>query len=684
MLCAGAPTLGAQTARERIPVSDSRPWNVVHVSGDTVRFGYLLDSSRVESSIRYLRGTDQWEAISERRPAAAQAASSLRDTVTVAPGWQLRRDPSGGPAELRSLADKRSYPMDARLTIASAGRMVREWKLTREESPDFFNGVTGYATSANYLWVALGGRDECRDTDDEDRRSGAVVQFNLRTRTTRYLLPSEFKYCGAEHIAAASGHLWIATPDAVLRYRIIPDTGVRPVAVDSTFPRGRITGFGAANDVIAVATDSGLAVADASTGAWRVLWLHEDEVADTTTRWLASDKQAPFPEADTVGAGSYVARRGVRLAMDALRLPAARRPAFRAAAQRASPGPFIELALGYQARRFDERLDVSYLSGADQFVPPSVADSLLLPFLSDALAQPLSDDDWADAHWRIALEGMMSTPGTAGRRVARAILDTTTDARRGVLIATYLMEAGEASGRRWLLQKLADHDFVLADIQGGWRSGLLAVARQAEDTSFSRPLLDLFHDRRLTRYLAGVVWTRAIHDRSIWVDIVQAAVKDSSLGTMVMKQAAADSGLRFDPRLRPIIEGLARRMIHLPTDSVARAAFGLDARWDVDVASSAADVVKWYRDPATVPDLVRLTQTGTFWDVAAASGALVYLTGRSDAPHMFFGDERDLPARVGRFWARWWASTPRPFVPVSESVGAAALKRFLAKDNGKD
>ena len=684
MLHLAASPIEAQAPPARIPISDPRPWTAIRISGDTVRFGYLVDSNRVEWSIRFIGSAANWEPVRDRLSAIDPAFDRDRDTITVAPGWQLHRDPSGGPGELRSVTDRRSYPMDAHLSRASARQILREWRLAEDESPEFFDGISTYATAANYLWVALGGRDECRRAGDEDRRSGAVVQFNMRTRTTRYLLPAQFKYCGAEHIAVAGGHLWIATPEAIVLYRIIPDTGVRPAAVEATFPRGRITAFAARDNLVAVASDSGLAVADASTGQWRILWLNEDEVADTTTRWLSSEKAAPFPDADTVGFASYVARRGVRVAMDALRLPMAQRPAFRAAAERTSAGPFVEVGLRYQERRFDDRLDAEYIAGVGEYVAQAVTDSVFLPSLAAALAQPLPDDDWSDAHRRIALDAMMAVPRAAGQRMARAILDTTTDASRGVLIAESLMEARDASGGQWLLKKLTDHDFVASDIPARRNSGLLAAAQQAEDTSFNRPLVELLLDPRLTRHLAGVVWTRAIHHPSLWIDIVRAAAKDSSLATMVMKQASVDSALRFDPQLRPTIEGLARRMIQLPRDSASRAPFGLDARWDIDVVSSAVDVVKWYRDPATIPDLVRLTQTGSFWDVAAASGALVYLTGRFDAPHMFFGDQPDLPARVGRFWNRWWATATKPFVPVSASVGAAALKRFSAKENGKE
>jgi hypothetical protein len=466
---------------------------------------------------------------------------------------------------------------------------------------------------------------------------------------------------------------------------VIPGTGVRPAPVDTAYPRGEeLRAFASDGQIVALLSTDGVAIADAAGEEWRARWFDSDEAADTTMHWLT--RSPPRPDtlmADTTGPRSYAARRGVRLLMDGLELPLARRPAFRATAARLPASRYIEVFYRYEEGAAQIHMQ-GVLAGAGETAAAALADSVFVPFLIDALGAPDVGDEGSAGTRGLALSALLAIPGGAGRPIVHAVLDTLHDMKRAVAMAQQMVAEHDDVGRRWLLAKFADRAFLAHELTVNWpsSSGIFSVPYELHDTAFVPILLELLADPRFTLHAYGGLRALAFYAPRTWVDLTRRAAVDSSLTGGLLAQAASGGPLAFDPAARPILQGLARRVLRLGVDSAERQRFSLDITPNVEPVSSAARLLVLYRDADAIPDLVNVVRTGNFWDLTAAALGLVNLTGIDSAPPLPADTNTPSRDRLARFWTNWLARAPRPIVPVSAAAGAAAEQRYR-KSNEK-
>lgn len=651
----------------------------------------------VRALIAYDRRTGAWTLIDSVMKSANDIAtvSASDDSVRVAPGWKLHGRFAASATDpqpyLKSDTSATRYPVRVTLSAATRRELERTWGVTKENplSP-FSRSVASFAVAGDYIWlgleggaVALGDADCSSPNDACVHRAGGVVQFNTRTRAMRFLLPPALKDASAAAMAVADGHLWIAAETEIVRYRIIPDTGVRPSPVDSSYPRDRIRALDSDGSLIALVTDAGVAVASGGAAAMSSRWFVVDDAADTTLVSLSATALTDDSLwSDSPVARAYKQRRGIRVLMDGLGLPLARRPAFRAAAGRLHPSRFLDFYEAYMIASGIRGADLAFLAGAEEAAGEALADTVFLPFLVAQLGMPdVAQADFAAMHRGVALDAMIRIPDGSGRGVVAGVLDTLRDPAHALRIATRLAAAKDARGQQWMLERIRDREHIAREIAAqryGGYSPTLAAAYNLRDTTFAGAMLDLLKDPRLARHVLGPLTAIAMEQPALWRQIAVAAGRDSSLGGRLVRESH-NPGVLSDPVTRRIVQDFARRMVRLPADTVERARFALDVRADVDLVAGAVRALVRYRDGSGIPDLVRLLRDGNPWDFDAAAHGLVNLTGNSAAPALRDINDQAQVARVRAYWSAWLARTRAPFPVVAADIGERAEAAYRRK-----
>jgi hypothetical protein len=661
--------------------------DAIEITPAAVLFGNVVQAESLLVRVRYDRPSGQW-AIAGQMASRRDAQASGASEIEVAPGWTLvdpDRDAAGPRPYLRSDRDSARFPVRVTLTVAARAELRRTWALPADEPvPPFTRSLTSWAHAGNYVWIGLRGgllgedEEECEGGTGArcDGYAGAIVQFNTRTRAMRFLLPAELSRASPSPMIVAQSHLWIGADTTVIRYRIIPDTGVRP-APFANAPTGTVRELRTDGRTVALLTTAGAAVADEGDTEWRTRWFELDDAADTTSFWLSAAPPPDTVHSDTTSASSYNARRGVRLLMDALRLPLARRAAFRRAASRLPASGYVELFGAYRERSTNPFASTFLIGGAEEEAEALLADSLFMPFLIEAMGAPDQIADDPGGHRTVAISALMRLPNGTGRRIVHATLDTMKDMRRGVAMATQLSRRGDMLATRWLLTRFADREFLARDLaMPAYESSLIfGVPMELRDTAFAPALLELLPDPRFAHHVFGSLTTLATDAPWIWQRLVRRAAVDSSLAGVLLARARYHDALSADREDWAILHVLARRIVRLGQDTVERKRFSLNTSPDVDLVSSAIGYLVRERDGGAIPDLLRLLREGNAWDFAAAAYAMVDLTGIDSAPPLGVTFEAPLRARVERFWAAWSQRTPRPTV-VSAAAGAAAVERY--------
>jgi hypothetical protein len=583
------------------------------------------------------------------------------------------------------------------LTPAARAKLARTLELEPGSPPPTFSRIVdGYANSGDYIWLGLKAWTMDNGSSGEPCENrfgmycteqwGGIIQFNTRSKTMRYLLPPLAGYNSPDAMVVAGGHLWLGKYDEVIRFRIIPGTGVRRASIDTTYPRGTIRSLESDGRLVALVSDNGVAIADAATATWRARWFGFDDTADTTLYWLTT-RPAPPDSAptDTTEAGSYGARRGVRVLMDALGLPTTERPAFRAAAARLPASRYIDFFDVYD--RGSSNVDPeAFLRGAYTEAVAALADSVFLPFLVRALgAKAPPGVDWRGGWYDgFALSALLAMPGDAGRRSARAVLDTVHDVQRAVGMALHMTNEHDEDGRRWLVTRFTDPVFLAHEVltPSPESADFFSAISGLRDTTLAPILFDLLADPRMRAWAYDDLRMLGSVAPRIWSDLARRGVADSSLAGALLQDAANDTSIASDPGVRPFLHGAARRVLQLVADTSARKRFStqLGGRPDENLVSSAARLVAFYRGADAIPDLVRVLREGNVVDQYGAAAALVNLTGVDSAPAWTGGLN---VGRHARFWTNWLARAPRPIVAVSAVAGAAAAERWRMKPRSK-
>lgn len=678
-----APRVGASTI-------DITTTDVARITRAAAFFGRIASSGdSIDVVVRYDRSFGTWR-IGEERVALDSPQDSIRLELRVAPDWTLVDSAveDGPPRPYLRHRDGTRIPVRVVLSPVAQAELRRSWDIPREErlSP-FSRSIDAWAQRGDYVWIALRGgmlenlnheRCEGGTGDACTDHFGAVMQLNTRTRAVRYLLPIEVRGARVQRMFVTERHLWIATFDDITRYRIIPDTGVRPAPIGNT-PRGSVRHLATDGRTVALVTSNGLGVAEGDASAWNSRWFAFDDAADVTSYWLATEPGADSVlAADTIGAASYGARRGVRILMDVLRMPVARRPAFRAAAGLLPASRYVEV---YKSEGDDDGSP----GFRDETVVSDPARALthptFLPFLIEALSTPAAIDDSPGGHQIVAVAALMGLPNDAERRVLHGVLDTLRDMRVGVLIADQMAQAGDSVAKRWLMARLADRDLLAREVAPAAPStttGIFSVVAQLHDTAFAPPLLALLPDTRFTAYVLGTLAGFGTEAPRVWHALVRRAAIDSSLAGYLLHHASQHPAPVDDAEGRVILHGLARRVLRLGTDTVVRKRFSLNIGSEVDLVTAAVSYVVRERDGTAVPDLLRLLREGNAWDAAAARFALVNLTGVDTAPAAPAWEDPAARRRVAIFWERWKARTPHPVV-VSAEAGARAEARYRSQ-----
>lgn len=414
------------------------------------------------------------------------------------------------------------------------------------------------------------------------------------------------------------------------------------VVAEEQWAGGVVRAVLAHNSAIALATDRGLAVRDAS-GRWTRRYWSLRLAGDTLVHALGDE---PGGEADDL--------RALRLVtiLD-WRVP--------------NPGAFLTAI---------ERADLPF-EGEDAEPGVAAPDRAARPLARPALRRPLIEATRRSPHGvnPLILTAVGLLGATEAAPALRALLDGSApiDSTRGLEAAIALSRLGDPAGGRWLARRVAS-DSVLDGIP---RESAAVASARTRDTAVLRAIVALLRERRVTGRgtFEGTESVRQPLPFETGHALVRALV---AYGTRAGWQGALEA-VRRHPVLRPAlvrgIDSLAAADSVLRDAVVLETARGLDdegtQRWALEAA------VHRLRDARLVDAIVLQLPRGLPGPLYRdAAEALVHLTGRADAPRVPYEITDEQARAAALWWSRWRAQRAASFAPVPYDAGIEAVRRW--------
>lgn len=554
---------------------------------------------------------------------------------------------------------------------------------TADESSDRTRRAMAYAVgSRTWMELRIATPDGAAkpSTDPRGVRLADSSTFVMRGGVLRYETPDgrsiALKHEGlVDHTVSALAYtaeaLWIGTDrtdgsayGGLLRFRPADSSWARFVSGASPLPGNDILALQATNEVLAIATDSGMAVLEPRTGAWQVRYFQQVARNDSVV-WIASVSR---PTEDPM----LVAARRLGTLLGDTRLSA-----LHDACLLGNRDPLLLIA------RMPES-EVK-MRGVLDIAAAALSDPAFLPFLERAID---SDDS---AQRLLASEALVRSSDPRARALLNRLMATGSIDRALYAVGRLALSRRDSAATRWLAAKLAD-PAVRSDTVRRALGGAMPMSRldtlvetviALGEPSFAPALWALLDGPTSHRVIPALMDLGTLPQQKELIGVVAARPK---LWAAYFAQFVPDDsgstprGGPFgeDRDLRRTLVTLARLALMRPDSALEASGLSEASARRTTRTNAVGVLVEWGGSPV-IPFLIEQLGRPNIDALALVEG-IVRVAGVDGGPVFKSADATPEQRRATQmYWNRWWAANSGSFAAPTRDGGTRAVRAWRTR-----